>query len=136
MTTLTHPLEFAWAISVGCVAFVEIVHVRRSAKIRRRRCYPQVVGRTCRVSFVDGKGTRHTAEVVADSLFEAALSGLKAISEGWGEEPDLGTAISVSIVPPEHIVTLRQIRTWIEKGSGTPKDMALRHRLKDLLPAG
>jgi hypothetical protein len=96
--------------------------------------YSQAVGRACRVSFIDAKGTRHTAEVVADSLYEAALAGLKAISEGWGEEPEMTTPISVSIVPPEHLVTLRQIRTWVEKGSGTPKDMALRHRLKELLP--
>jgi hypothetical protein len=86
------------------------------------------------VSFVDGKGTRHTAEVVADSLFEAALAGLKAISEGWGEEPEMATPISVSMVPPEHLVTLRQIKAWVDKASGTPKDMAVRHRLKELLP--
>ena len=76
------------------------------------------------MSFVDAKGTRHTVEVAADSLFEAALSGLKAISEGWGEKPDAATVITVAIVPPEHLVTLRQIRAWVEKGSGTPKDMA------------
>lgn len=92
------------------------------------------MGRTCRVSFVDAKGTKHTAEVVADSLYEAALSGLKAISDGWDEEPEAGTPNTVSIVPPEHVVTLRHIRTWLEKGSGSPKDMALRHRLRELLP--
>lgn len=83
---------------------------------------------------MDAKGTRHTAEVVADSLYEAALAGLNTISEGWGEEPEAGTPITVSIVPPEHVVTLRHIRTWLEKGSGSPKDMALRHRLRELLP--
>ena len=92
------------------------------------------VGRTCRVSFTDQKGTKHTAEVTADSLYEAALVGLKAISEGWGEEPEASTPITVSIVPPEHVVTLRHIKAWVEKGSGPPRDMALRHRLKALLP--
>jgi hypothetical protein len=38
------------------------------------------------------------AEVVADSLYEAALQGLRTISEGWGEEPEAGTPITVSIV--------------------------------------
>jgi hypothetical protein len=93
------------------------------------------VGRTCRVSFVDEKGTRHTAEVVADSLYEAALTGLKAISEVWGEEPEVGTPIEVSIVPPVHSVTLRQIKTWVEKSApGSPKDVATKHRLRRLLP--
>ena len=91
-------------------------------------------GRTCRVSFVDAKGSRHTAEVVADSPYGAALQGLRAINEGWGEEPEAGTPITVSIVPPEHVVTLRHIRTWIERGSESPNDVALRHRLKELLP--
>jgi hypothetical protein len=93
-----------------------------------------VVGRTCRVSFVDAKGTRHTAEVVAESLYEPALQGLRTIIEGWEEEPEAGTPITVSMVPPEHVVTLRHIRSWLEKCLGTPKDMAVRHRLRELLP--
>jgi hypothetical protein len=66
--------------------------------------------------------------------FRSGTVGIEGNSEGWGEEPDAGTVVSVSMVAPEHLVTLRQIRTWVEKGSGTPKDMALRHRLRDLLP--
>jgi hypothetical protein len=92
------------------------------------------VGRTCRVSFIDSKGTQHTAEVTADSLYEAALYGVKAISETWAEQPEMSTPISVSIVPVVHQVTLRQIKTWVERGSGSPKEMAQRFRLKELLP--
>ena len=83
---------------------------------------------------MDAKGSRHTAEVVAESLYEAALAGLKAIEEAWGERPKPGTPISVSIVPPEHIVTLRHISAWREKGSGTNHDSALRVRLRELMP--
>ena len=54
--------------------------------------------------------------------------------DGLVAEPEAGTPITVSIVPPEHVVTTRHIRTWLEKGSGSPKDMALLHRLKELLP--
>jgi hypothetical protein len=33
------------------------------------------------------------------SLYEAALFGVKAISETWAEQPEMTTPISVSIVP-------------------------------------
>jgi hypothetical protein len=92
------------------------------------------VGRTCRVSFVDEHGTQHTAEVTADSLYEAALFGVKAISETWAEQPGMATPISVSIVPVVHQVTLRQIKTWLERGSGTPREMAQRFRLREMMP--
>ena len=92
------------------------------------------MGRLCRVSFIDERGTQHTAEVTAESLYEAALFGVKAISETWAQEPDLAAPISVSIVPVVHQVTLRQIRTWVDRGAGSPRDMAQRHRLKQLLP--
>jgi hypothetical protein len=67
-------------------------------------------------------------------LYEAASCGLKAISETWAEQPGVNTPISVSIVPVVHQVTLRQIKTWVERGSRSPKDMAQRYRLKELLP--
>ena len=94
------------------------------------------MGRACRVSFTDEHGTKHTAEVVADSLYEAALAGLKAISTTWAEQPGINTPISVSIVPVEHQVTLHQIKAWVERGSGTPKEMAQQYRLKSLLEGG
>jgi hypothetical protein len=72
------------------------------------------MGRACRVSFVDPSGTKHTAEVVAETLYEAALCGLKAISGEWVEEPGPNTPIIVSAVPIEHQVTLRQIRQWVD----------------------
>ena len=72
--------------------------------------------------------------VTAESLYEAALAGLKAISETWAEEPGMNTPISVSIVPVEHQVTLRQIRTWVESNPKSPKEIAQKTRLKELLP--
>src|SRR5687767_1240583 len=81
------------------------------------------MGRACRVSFTDEQGTQHTAEVTAESLYEAALFGLEAISETWAEQPGVNTPISVSIVPVFHHVTLRQInlggtRIRIAEGDG------------------
>lgn len=93
------------------------------------------MGRTCRVSFTDGSGTKHTAEVVAETLYEAALVGLKAISETWAGEPGMRTPISISTVPVEHQVTLFQIKEWAEKPGGrSPKEVVMKNRLTELLP--
>jgi hypothetical protein len=76
---------------------------------------------------------RHQAEVQAGSLYEAAVKGVKAISESWAEQPLLATAITVAVKPVEHTLTMVQIRAWLDRGAGTPKEMALRHELKALL---
>ena len=93
------------------------------------------MGRTCRVSFVDQNGTKHTAEVVGESLYEVALIGLKAISETWAEQPGTMTPITVSIVPVEHTLTLSQVKRWLDGSPGTsPKEIILKNRLRELLP--
>jgi len=40
--------------------------------------------RICRVSFTTTSGIRHSAEIQADSLYEAAVEGIKAISQQCG----------------------------------------------------
>jgi hypothetical protein len=43
-------------------------------------------------------------------------------------------SITVSLVPVVHQVTLRQIKTWVERGSGSPRHKAQQCRLKELPP--
>lgn len=89
--------------------------------------------RTCLVSFADSSGVKHQAEVQAESLYEAAVKGVKAISEAWAEQPQLGTPITVAVKPIEHTLTMIQIRAWLDRGAGSPKEMALKSDLKALL---
>ena len=50
---------------------------------QKRICYPRAVGtKACRVSVKDLDGVRHRVEVQADSLYEAAVLGLKALNKG------------------------------------------------------
>src|SRR5579872_1403901 len=64
--------------------------------------------RICRVSFTTTSGIRHSAEIQADSLYEAAVEGIKAISQQWGEQPGIITPIEIEIKSPSvrHQVTL------------------------------
>jgi hypothetical protein len=43
-------------------------------------------------SVIIHSGVSHTAEVSAESLFEAAVLGVKAISQEWGQKPALMTS--------------------------------------------
>lgn len=93
--------------------------------------------RTCRVGFVDTNGTRHAVDVMAESVFEAAVCGIKAISESWAEQPGNVTEIQVSVTAPvvTHHVTIRQLKEWITSTSRSPKEAVLKERLKSLLPS-
>lgn len=90
---------------------------------------------TCTVSFAGSSGVRHIAEVSAETLFEAAVLGVKAISQQWGEEPGVGTRIEVQVKSPavRHEVTLAGIRQWLGGTSRSPKEALLRERLRSLL---
>lgn len=91
--------------------------------------------RKCAVSFVGGSGVKHSAEVEAESLYEAAVEGICAISGQWGHEPALLTPIVVEVKPPpvSHQLTLQQIRSWLESASPSPKDKMMKERLKHRL---
>jgi len=91
--------------------------------------------RSCAVSFVSASGVKHSAEVQAESLYEAAVEGVRAISEQWGQEPGPLTPISVEVKPPPviHNLTLRQIRQWIGTNATSPKDKLAKQRLKGRL---
>ena len=56
--------------------------------------------RICRVSFTTTSGIRHSAEIQADSLYEAAVEGIQAISQQWGEQPGPTTPIAVEVKAP------------------------------------
>ncbi|HET8549875.1 MAG TPA: hypothetical protein VFL57_17820 [Bryobacteraceae bacterium] len=84
---------------------------------------------------MDPAGIRHAAEVSAESLFEAVVLGIRAISEEWAEEPALGTKIEVEVAAPAvtHEVTFRQLRDWLNSTCSSPKARLTRERLKSLL---
>ena len=91
--------------------------------------------RICSVSFSDHAGVRHTAQVTAETLYEAAVLGLKAISEEWAEEPGAVTPIEIQVQLPavKHELRMRHIRQWLDSNCTSPKEKALKERLKGLL---
>jgi hypothetical protein len=95
--------------------------------------------KTCIVSFTDLEGSRHSVEVVADSLFEAAALALKAMAKAEFIDPNPGPAsrFEIQVRPPTitHSVTVGQVRRWIESGSSDARVAIKKARLAEMLAA-
>ena len=86
--------------------------------------------RTCVVSFFSS-GIKHSAEVTAETLYEAAVVGVKAISEQWGEEPGPTTPLHVEVRAPSvtHEITVNQVRQWLDGTCKSPREKILKDPL-------
>ncbi|MFN2578260.1 MAG: hypothetical protein ABR607_11275 [Pyrinomonadaceae bacterium] len=88
---------------------------------------------TCLVTYVDMDGLKHTVEVQAGSLYEAAAVSISSFRKhnlypaGLAE---LQVEIRSSIV---HTVTVRQLEDWLKTSPRTPKEMITKERLRALL---
>ena len=87
----------------------------------------------CIVSYLDPEGLRHTVEVEAQSLYEAAVLALRTFRQ-HGCEPGQASRLEVEIRSSiVHTVTLRKIYDWLNGGSKTPKEAVIKERLRALL---
>ena len=88
---------------------------------------------SCIVSFLDTSGIRHTVEVEADSLFEAAAMAVH-IFKLHDCEPvgmnELQVEIRSSVT---HTLTVRKLHDWLNGGAKTPKEAVMKERLRALL---
>jgi hypothetical protein len=104
------------------------------ANKQRRPCYDFHVGKSCRVSFEDSEGIKHSVMVQADSLFEAA--GI-ALARFRGAELVVGAAVTFEVAVSEPIIThairLARLRDWLGSSGRTPKEQATKTRLREML---
>jgi hypothetical protein len=94
--------------------------------------------RICTVSFADVRGIRHTAEVQAESLFEAAILGVRTFrGDPWVEHVGPATVLDVEVREPaaRHAITMMQVEVerWLEGASTSPNEGVKKAKLKDLL---
>jgi hypothetical protein len=95
-----------------------------------------MAAKACRVSFRDVDGIRHQAEVQADTLYEAAALGLKALKKSdWIDVIGPGTRIDIQVLQPpvEHFMMYAQLLRWLDGGATNPADAIRKKRLKELL---
>ena len=92
--------------------------------------------RICAVSFADVRGIRHTVEVQAESLFEAAILGVRTFrGDPWIEHVGPATVLDIEVREPaaKHAITMMQVERWLEGASTSPNEGVKKAKLKDLL---
>jgi hypothetical protein len=98
---------------------------------------PLVPARCCKVTITDMDGIEHTAQVNANSLYEAVALGLRAIKKSsWaGEIPEGLTTVTVHVIddPIEHTVQMKVFRKWITRQGGSPSDRSARAKVREIL---
>ena len=92
--------------------------------------------RACTVGFVGPTGVRHSVEVTADSLYEAAIQGVSMLrQEGWAEQIAPGTQVEIQVRAPAttHCVTVAQLRRWCDGVAVSPEETLRKRKLRCLL---
>jgi hypothetical protein len=96
--------------------------------------------KTCKVSCFDLRGVEHTIEVSAGSVYEAVAQALRIFRDNeWVEDIGRGqTPIFVKVKSPEieHTVRVQDFERWLEASPGSPAEMILKNRLRELLAKG
>ena len=99
--------------------------VKRRAKLRRMA--------SCIVSYLDSEGLRHTVEVEAASLYEAAVLAMRTFRDHECE-PGLISQLEVEIRSSViHTVTPKKVHEWLKGGARSPRDAILKERLRELI---
>ena len=98
--------------------------------------FPVPTARTCLVSFTDSEGIRHSVEVTAGTLYEAAVLAIAQFRNcGFtANAPGPATRLTVAIKQPGtiHDVQWGKVETWIQS-AGKPNEQAMKSRLRELL---
>jgi hypothetical protein len=92
--------------------------------------------RTCSVSFVDLRGIRHSIDVEADSLYEAAVLGIRRLSDDpWIEKIGAATVLDIEVRQPsiKHAITLQQVERWLAGATTNPTEASKKAKLKMML---
>lgn len=88
---------------------------------------------TCIVSFLDLDGVRHSVEIQAEGLYEAAILGLAAFKK-HESQPGALTELEVEVRSSiTHTLTVHKAHEWLKRGVRTPKEAVLKERLRALL---
>jgi hypothetical protein len=88
---------------------------------------------SCVVSYLDTEGLKHTVQVEAQSLYEAAVLAIRIFRQHQcepGQVSTLEVEVRSSVI---HTITPKKIYEWLNGGSKTPKEAVMKERLRSLL---
>ncbi len=89
---------------------------------------------------MDAEGVRHSVQVTAESLYEAAVLGIKALRAC---PVPTGVVAPATVLEVEvyqsltrHSLPLSRLRRWLEGSGRTPAEQVLKKRLREVLESG
>ena len=92
--------------------------------------------KVCLVTITERSGTRHSAQVEADSLYEAAVLGVERLRrDPWTSPIGPTTPLEIEVREPaaQHVVTLAQVRRWLDGATTNPTEAVKKVKLKGVL---
>ena len=93
--------------------------------------------RTCHVSFTDTEGIRHTVQVLAESLYEAAALALAEVRRADFTDgvPGSASRLTVAVKAPEteYEIPVSKVEAWLHGGGKSPNEQVLKNRLRGIL---
>jgi len=91
----------------------------------------------CVVKLCDTNGVEHAVQVGATSLYEAALVALHPFRRAaWSHGATLETMklrVEVWQAPTVYKVSVDHLEKWLTRGGGSPRDIALRQKIRNRL---
>jgi hypothetical protein len=90
----------------------------------------------CSVSFTDMRGIRHSADVEAESLYEAAVLGVRRLNaDPWLEKIGAATVLDIDVREPgtKHSISLQQLERWLAGATTNPSEAMRKAKLKMML---
>ena len=104
---------------------------------KKRMCIIEgMAPKTCTVSVTDASGSRHSVEVLAESLYEAAALGLKLLRDAdWVDTLGPMTRLQLQVRAPTvmHEVTIQQLQRWLDGTPISPHEALRKAKLKSML---
>jgi hypothetical protein len=92
--------------------------------------------RSCRVCVTAVSGIRHSVDLTADTLYEAAALAVTLLrADGWIDPIGPATRLEIEVTHPSvtHEVSVAQIKRWAESTAVTPADRLRKDRVLGML---
>jgi hypothetical protein len=93
----------------------------------------------CTVAFTGPSGIRHSVEVEAESLYEAAVLGTRRLNRDiWSENVGPGTVLDIEVREPgsKHSISRQQVERWLAGATTSPSEASKKAKLKMILVQG
>jgi hypothetical protein len=91
--------------------------------------------RVCVVKLIDDHGAEHRVKVRAESVYEAALLGLKRLERvGWESDGSTIGRVMVEVweEPTRHYIEVKRMLSWLKAPGKFPPDEARKAKLRKL----